>query len=171
MWVSNWVKACKCSRIRVWWDFILRGEAWVMSQQLLGAALGLPVGSQPRLPRWLSGRESACQCKRRRFDPWVGKIPWRRKWQPFQYSCLENPMDRATWQGCRSMGLQRVRHDLPTEQQPPSPTTHEWERGLAGIERSSRPSPLYSSLKLLSQFSSEWESIPKYVVKICSENV
>ena len=21
-------------------------------------------------------------CKRRRFDPWVGKIPWRRAWQP-----------------------------------------------------------------------------------------
>ena len=29
-----------------------------------------------------SGKESACQCRRRRFDPWVGKIPWRRKWQP-----------------------------------------------------------------------------------------
>ena len=29
--------------------------------------------------------ERACQCtrhKRRRFDPWVGKIPWRRAWQP-----------------------------------------------------------------------------------------
>ena len=38
-----------------------------------------------RLPRGHSGKESACQCKRRRrhgFDPWVGKIPWRRKWQP-----------------------------------------------------------------------------------------
>ena len=36
------------------------------------------------LPRWLSGKESACQCSRRReckFDTWVGKIPWRRKWQ------------------------------------------------------------------------------------------
>ena len=22
------------------------------------------------------------QCRRSRFDPWVGKIPWRRKWQP-----------------------------------------------------------------------------------------
>ena len=27
------------------------------------------------LPRWLSGKESTCQCRRRRFDPWVGKIP------------------------------------------------------------------------------------------------
>ena len=34
------------------------------------------------LPRWLSGKESTCQCRRRRFNPWVRKIPWRRKWQP-----------------------------------------------------------------------------------------
>ena len=36
-------------------------------------------------PWWLSGKESACYCKRHRrwrFDPWVGKIPWGRKWQP-----------------------------------------------------------------------------------------
>ena len=36
-------------------------------------------------PQWLSGKETACQCrrfKRRGFDPWVGKIPWRRAWQP-----------------------------------------------------------------------------------------
>ena len=32
-----------------------------------------------------------------RFDPWVGKIPWRRKWQPTPYSCLENPMDGGAW--------------------------------------------------------------------------
>ena len=32
-----------------------------------------------------SGKEPACQSrrhKRLRFDPWVGKIPWRRTWQP-----------------------------------------------------------------------------------------
>ena len=34
------------------------------------------------LAKWLSGKESACQCKRHRFDLWVGKIPWRRKWEP-----------------------------------------------------------------------------------------
>ena len=34
------------------------------------------------LPRWLSGRESTFQCRRCRFDPWVRKIPWRRKWLP-----------------------------------------------------------------------------------------
>ena len=32
-----------------------------------------------------SGKDSTCQCrkcKRHRFNPWVGNIPWRRKWQP-----------------------------------------------------------------------------------------
>ena len=32
------------------------------------------------LPWWLSGKEPTCQCRRCRFDPWVMKIPWRRKW-------------------------------------------------------------------------------------------
>jgi len=26
------------------------------------------------------GKESACQCRRCRFDPWVGKIPLRKAW-------------------------------------------------------------------------------------------
>ena len=30
----------------------------------------------------LSGKESTCQCRRYEFDPWVRKIPWRRRWQP-----------------------------------------------------------------------------------------
>ena len=30
----------------------------------------------------LSGKETTCQRRRHRFDPWVGKMPWRRKWQP-----------------------------------------------------------------------------------------
>ena len=36
--------------------------------------------------------------RRHKLFPWVGKIPWRRKWNPLQYSCLENPMDRGAWQ-------------------------------------------------------------------------
>ena len=42
----------------------------------LGQQSGAPVGA--------SGKESACQCwrpKRPGFNPWVGKIPWRRVWQ------------------------------------------------------------------------------------------
>ena len=46
-----------------------------------------------------SGKEPACQRrwgKRRGFDPWVGKIPW--KGNPLQYSYLGNPMDRGACQ-------------------------------------------------------------------------
>ena len=37
------------------------------------------------IPIWLRGKELACQCRRFKrcgFNPWVGKIPWGRKWQP-----------------------------------------------------------------------------------------
>ena len=48
-------------------------------------------------PWWLSGKESACQCRRCRFKPWVRKIPWRRKQKPIPVS-LGNSMDREAWQ-------------------------------------------------------------------------
>ena len=41
-----------------------------------------PVGG---FPGSASGKQPACQNRRRKrpgFDPWVGKIPRRRKWQP-----------------------------------------------------------------------------------------
>ena len=45
------------------------------------------------LPRWCNGKESACQCrrhKRHRFDFWVGKISWRKKWQPTPGSSFQS---------------------------------------------------------------------------------
>ena len=35
------------------------------------------------LPWWLSDKEFTCSAGTAgdRFDPWVGKIPWRRSWQ------------------------------------------------------------------------------------------
>ena len=34
-------------------------------------------------PPWgIRGKESTYKCRRWRFDSWIGKIPWRRKWQP-----------------------------------------------------------------------------------------
>ena len=34
------------------------------------------------LHRWLTGKESACRCRRWGLKPWIGKTPWKRKWQP-----------------------------------------------------------------------------------------
>ena len=73
--------------------------------------LGFPGGAS----------ESTCQCrrhKRHRFNSWIGKIPWRRKWQPtpvflsteshgqrslLDYSpwdCKESDMTEVTQQTC-----------------------------------------------------------------------
>ena len=58
------------------------------------------------------GWRSCLQCRRCRLHPWVGKIPWRRRWQPLQYSCLGNLMDRRS--SCAT--LHRVSKDLDLTQ-------------------------------------------------------
>ena len=54
-------------------------------------------GAGEVLPRWLSGKESACQCRKHGFDLWVRKIPVGGNGNPLQYPCLENSMDRGAW--------------------------------------------------------------------------
>ena len=72
--------------------------------------------SLPRLPRWLSGKESACLCRRHKrcgFNPWVGKIPpekemtthsstlaWRTPWteEPGGLQCLWSQRSDMTTQ-------------------------------------------------------------------------
>ena len=41
-----------------------------------------PVQTFMGFPGGSAGEESTCQCKRLGFNPWVGKIPWRKKRQP-----------------------------------------------------------------------------------------
>ena len=45
----------------------------------------IPSQGIKAFPGCASGKELSCQfrrCKRCGFDLWVGKIPWRRAWQP-----------------------------------------------------------------------------------------
>ena len=51
--------------------------SWGLSPSWFTDSSHFPGGS--------SSKEPTCQCrrcKRRGFDPWVGKIPWRGAWQP-----------------------------------------------------------------------------------------
>ena len=69
--------------------------AWYLAPEItflrggIQSLLGFPGGA--------SAEEPTCQWRRhkkRGFDPWVGKIPWRREWQPTPVLlALENPMD------------------------------------------------------------------------------
>ena len=42
----------------------------------------MPVGLVWAFPGGSDGKRMCLQCRRPRLDPWVRKIPWRRKWQP-----------------------------------------------------------------------------------------
>ena len=67
-------------------------------------------------PWGLSGKESACQYMRLKFNPWVGRSSGEGNGNPLQFSCLKNLMERGTWQ-LQFMVSQRVGHYWETEQE------------------------------------------------------
>ena len=83
---SSWV-ACKLTypntkRYRARGCRTLNQEIWLLAQLVEWSWTHYSMS--PNLARWSSGKEFACQCRRRKrhgFEPWVGKIPWRRKWE------------------------------------------------------------------------------------------
>ena len=58
--------------------------------------MGFPGGSD--------GKEYACSVGDL-FDPWVGKIPWRKTWQPTPVFLLENPHGQRSLVGYSPWGL------------------------------------------------------------------
>ena len=76
------------------------------------AAVSGVTQSQTRL-KWLSSSSGSLvktcpQCRRHRFNPWVRKIPWRRKWQPTAGFLPGKFHGHRSWQ---VIGSQRVRLD------------------------------------------------------------
>ena len=59
------------------------------------------------LSRWLGGKEPICQCRKHRkhgFDPWVGKVPWRRKWKSTPVSLPGRSHEQRSLAGCSPWG-------------------------------------------------------------------
>ena len=61
-------------RVRVGSEWFFERKASFCYQKMLG---GFPGGTSSEEPAYPSRRQKRC-----RFDPWVRKIPWRRKWLP-----------------------------------------------------------------------------------------
>ena len=91
------------------------GGEWPMIKQvhLLWELMPCSLG----LPKCHCGSESACQCRRRGFDPWVRKIPWRRKWQPIPLSMCEIPWTEEPG-GLQSMGHEESNMTEPADTAP-----------------------------------------------------
>ena len=61
---------------------------------------------------WLHSKESTCQCRRHGFNPWVRKIPWRRKMQSTPIYLPGGCHAQRSLAGDSSWGRKRVRHNL-----------------------------------------------------------
>ena len=85
--------------LRGWWallsPLLFKGQLYVSEMEIC-ICVRVCVGFQ-----WLNGKEPACQCRRLKRPspiPGSGRSPGAGHDNPFQYFCLENPMDRAAWQ-------------------------------------------------------------------------
>ena len=89
------------------------------------------------------------KCGRPGFDSWIGKILWRRAWQPIPVVLPgESPWTEESG-GLQSMGSQRVRHDWLTK--------HSIVEPHDGIRWSSREFPTCSHF-WSNQMTSSWGS-------------
>ena len=64
-----------------------------------------------RLPWWLRQKRVCLQCGRPGFDPWVGKILWRRKWQPTPVLLPGKSHGWRSLVGYSPWGHKKVGHD------------------------------------------------------------
>ena len=102
--VAMWFLTCNLRRYR-WWCLLFNPG----SQQEIGSTFklgefGVKAHKDTGPPSWLSGEESACQCRRHGFDLWVGRISWRRKWQSTPVFLPEKSHGQRSLPGCCSWG-------------------------------------------------------------------
>ena len=71
------------------------------------------VSNRPCFPGGSDGIESTCSAGDPGSIPGLGRSPGEGNGHPFQYSCLENPLDRGA-AGLQSVGSRRVRHNWAT---------------------------------------------------------
>ena len=116
MWKVNWIKTFQKKFEFQFQLFKKKKKAKLRNSLEIQWLEGFPDGA--------SGKEPACQCRRHHrlgYNTWVGKIPWRREWQPTPVllpgdshglrslvgcgpqGCKESDTTEATWLACTPM--------------------------------------------------------------------
>ena len=117
-------------------------------------------------PDGASGKEPACQCKRCKrhwFDPWVGKISWRRAWQPTSVFLPGQFHGQRSLGGCSPWGCKRIGHNLKeTNQQQTVQPPLAWTREDSPL----CPSPVHQAIFALAPDPSVPLAIPN---DLCSQ--
>ena len=98
--VNHWINLDQ-NKTADWWEFADKNFPSTALSWLL----------QYTVP-WFRQWRTCLQCRRPRFNPWVRKIPWRRKWQPSPVFLPGESHGQRSLAGY--MGLQRVGHDWAT---------------------------------------------------------
>ena len=86
------------TREAAWW-ILLRAPwfKWEVRVHALETGIMLHLESRSVLPGDSDGKESACNAGGPGSIPGLGRSPGEENGYPFQYSCLENSMDRGAW--------------------------------------------------------------------------
>ena len=77
----------KVNRISLWYKLVRKYDN-PLTEYIHTIGASLPVQMVKNLPAM----------QETQLDPWIGKIPWRRKWLPNPVFLPEDSMDREAWQ-------------------------------------------------------------------------
>ena len=109
VWILHCVIQISYCGVRTLWLWHV-GSAVVacrLSRSVACERLAFPDGS--------TGKEISLQCKTPRFDSWLWKVPWRRKWQPTPVSLPGESHEQRSLGVLQSMGSYRDGHEWVTK--------------------------------------------------------
>ena len=109
-------------------------------------------------PGGASGKEPACQLRRHRkhgFSPWVGKVPWRRTWQPTPVFLPGESQGQRSLAGCSPRG--HTEPDMTEHTHTPDACIHMMEDHSAIKKNEMRP------------FATAWMSSQTIIVRDASK--
>ena len=124
--VEAWLRVCstcyvKICKIRVYSTYYINGKCYICFNKARALWDGMVRNNfRGWIDVWgltwgLSDKEPVCQCRRRGFDSYIEKIPWRRKWDSTLLFLPGKSHGERSLADCSPCGCKRLRHNLVTK--------------------------------------------------------